>query len=430
MHPKLTVLTDACSAPTLTADASARLQEACCDLLLESLSSVARKNVERWTARENSDDLRLAEDFLASVFTIKEADPATRNELLLHPTFRYWLQGLRRVSRGDEPERERAFMEAGPGFALGLEVLNGGFSKAWRTRTDYRGGLRLPLARTFVEFGADRANTAITIEGNGSSVKFVWDDGSAESIEKEVILERNGDGNGKTRVHIAPVVNGTEITCSARDEYLRVDYTGTNQRDTGVKFFGMRDDLYLDSPDLSIYNAAFQALKAVWPEQFADVQRFTSVIVPMIPQPGVYRAFTVSSRQGAIFLDQIPPESLVENIIHENAHIKLRQIELLGQLLTNPREDSQRFKVPWRPDPRPIPGIVEGIWVFSHVAEYRFRLWQKLGDSEMRDRYNRQLDDLLFARDLIAKNANFTENGKAYYAGVSTWIDELTCRAR
>jgi len=417
--------------PTRAGERSERLRESCCNLLLESLGAVARKAVERWAIAERAADLELAQEFLASVFVIRQAPPDARRKLVEHPSFRYWLKALRRVSRGDQPDRERELLEAGPGFAWPLELAAGSLTRSWRTKADDRGGLRVAPWSCHLEFGPERARLPVTVESQNGDIAFRWRDGATQVLPAAAIVEGAlpGDAPG-VEIRPAPRLGETQVVCSARDEYLRVDLTGTNQRATGVNFFGTRDELYLDSPDLSVYEAALTALRMVWLEQYSDLDRFTKVIVPMRSSADSYRAFTVSSRQGAIFLDQIPAETLVENIIHENAHIKLRQIELLGSLLVDPNQDQPRFSVPWRPDPRPIPGIVEGLWVFSHIAEYRLRLCARLQADVLKERFDEQMRDLRSARDILGKEARFTELGSEYFEAMSAWIDELTERGR
>ena len=41
---------------------------------------------------------------------------------------------------------------------------------------------------------------------------------------------------------------------------------------------------------------------------------------------------------------------MVEMLLHENAHVKLRQIQVLDSLLEDQWDGNMRFAVPWRPD--------------------------------------------------------------------------------
>ena len=61
-------------------------------------------------------------------------------------------------------------------------------------------------------------------------------------------------------------------------------------------------------------------------------------------QEVVHRAFTVSSRQGAIYIGQAPVDTTIEMLIHENAHVKLRQIQALDPLYRTPWTSRREFR--------------------------------------------------------------------------------------
>jgi uncharacterized protein len=108
---------------------------------------------------------------------------------------------------------------------------------------------------------------------------------------------------------------------------------------------------------------------------------------------------------------------------HENAHIKLRQIQVLDPLLQDPWDESVRFNVPWRPDPRPMPGILEGLFVFSHVAEYELREWQRGINNS--DKLPSRLSHLKQALQLVEKNAKLTTAGTWFVAQMQEWIASI-----
>ena len=71
---------------------------------------------------------------------------------------------------------------------------------------------------------------------------------------------------------------------------------------------------------------------------------------------------TVSSYAGAIWLFVDTIVGIVEHMVHEQSHVKLRYVEEACPILA-PEQTGERFLVGWRKDPRPIVGIYEGVYV-------------------------------------------------------------------
>ena len=149
------------------------------------------------------------------------------------------------------------------------------------------------------------------------------------------------------------------------------------------------------------------------------------MLVPADFGSGQTSAFTVSSRQGAIFIGDGSPDELVEMILHENAHVKLRQIQILDTLLADPLNEEVRASVPWRPDPRPMPGIFEGLFVFAHVAEYHRRRANNAHCPASQKRVGRLTRDLEHAASALAKHAVLTPRGQLFLGAMCAWVDEL-----
>jgi HEXXH motif-containing protein len=80
-----------------------------------------------------------------------------------------------------------------------------------------------------------------------------------------------------------------------------------------------------------------------------------------------------------------------ETLVHEAQHLKLcGLLDLVS--LTGP-EDGRRYYAPWRTDPRPLPGLLQGAYAFLGVGE----LWRRLRLSAAEDSVRRR-GHQLFAR--------------------------------
>jgi HEXXH motif-containing protein len=369
-------------------------------------------------------------EVLSALLAIREFPKERRMKILLHPSFRYWLKAMRRTCQKENIEQQLVFAKKLVDFVWSEQASSGQLNKTWTTITDDRGGLRCPSLGRFIELGTSYANCVVQITPDDNAVVIQCEDGLTIQIPHEDLrgqlieplptLEDHG-----YYVSTAPVLVDGRIEVSSRDLWLRVKLTGTNQRTTGTEFFGADTDRYLDNPSLDNIDKALRLLKNYWPEGFDDLARFTHVIVPMDFGSHTYCGFTVSSRQGAIYIGNAPPNATVEMLIHENAHVKLRQIQFLDSLLSDPSDESVRIPVPWRPDPRPIPGIFEGLFVFSHVAEFELRRLHTDGTGVNSEQIGKRIHALHYAAQCLEQHAKLTEEGIIFFKAMLRWVDNL-----
>jgi HEXXH motif-containing protein len=175
--------------------------------------------------------------------------------------------------------------------------------------------------------------------------------------------------------------------------------------------------------------AAAQAVLSAWPEAYADWRCMMRVVVPRLPPRGwEMEGFTISSMQGAAWINPSDTLRALESLIHEHSHVKLRYVEEAVPLL-RPEQTGERFPVGWRTDPRPVVGIFEGVYVHLHCVIALVRLLQgNRIDVKMRRDADARLDELrIQAREgiaLLRGHACFTEAGRGFLPwAVSTLRD-------
>src|SRR5262249_1689864 len=127
-------------------------------------------------------------------------------------------------------------------------------------------------------------------------------------------------------------------------------------------------------------------------------------------------AFTLSSHQGAIFSAPSDAQRMLEMILHEKAHVKQRYVEEVWPLL-EPEQTSERFYVPWRPDPSPVAGIFEGVKVLLEVVLGLSRC-HFAGRHNLKRRVSDLFDHIQAGLEIIGLHARMTEAGRAYYEGI------------
>lgn len=117
---------------------------------------------------------------------------------------------------------------------------------------------------------------------------------------------------------------------------------------------------------------AWQLLGRACPQLLPPVGMSVSMIVPLLPNQR-FRVTSASAGDafGAMTVSQ--PRDGVElaaTLVHEFQHMKLGA--LLHLVSMHDREPPQRLYAPWRDDPRPLAGLLQGAYAFTGVAEF----WQ------------------------------------------------------
>ncbi len=407
------------------------LQQQAAQVLLGRMESLVRGLAEHYDAETsllNQDDIQQA---IIVAARLKALPLEIMAAMVNQPGFNYWVKAMRRCSHESNPAQQQLLLPHAADFIWPLEVQYGPSKHHWQTMTDDRGGLRCPTLGRFIELGPDYRNTRVGILVEQSrlliccedriSIQVPLADLTGEVQQPLPSLEREG-----YQINLAPLLGEEAVELWSRDEWLRVHFTGTQQRRDGIAIFGSNDRWFDLHPDLEPFLHAFILLRHYWPQAYDEVGCFTQVMVPMRSESDddTRLAFTVSSRQGAIFIDGGKPYDIVDNILHENAHIKLRQIQLLDPLLQDPDQEQPRYAVPWRKDKRPIPGILEGIFVFMHVAEFE----KQLSLSEQCGATQKLVDtirDVRHGLTIIQQHAALTEAGQAFVEAITPWVEDV-----
>ncbi|MGH3253345.1 MAG: HEXXH motif domain-containing protein [Trebonia sp.] len=91
------------------------------------------------------------------------------------------------------------------------------------------------------------------------------------------------------------------------------------------------------------------------------------VIVPLVPRSDLHSA-TSPAAFGAI-ATSLPtsPVTLAETLVHEFQHVKLCGLMDMLPLI---EPGTERGYAPWREDPRPVGGIVQGVYAFTGIVRF------------------------------------------------------------
>ncbi len=375
---------------------------------------------------------------LQATAALKNLPSDHRNRLVSHPSFRYCLRALQRLTGdGATMDDQIKFLRSFSTVIWTELALANVAPFLIRAVLDDSGILRAGSRRRSIDFGADRACASCCIHNADSGVRVEFDDGLVVHMPLDELVNPSHpidqatiEEHGYRVEHVRPFCGG-HLSSAPRDAWLMVRMTGTNQRHDGTQFFGSDAQAYdvdADRPDI---DEALNLVRRYWPEQFEELPYFTQVLVPIRASPTKHRytAFSVSSRQGAIYVSPGPSSAVVEMILHENAHVKLREIQEIVPLLIHPFAVEPRFSVPWRPDLRPVPGIFEGMFVFSHVAEFAVRRAEAEPDSPEAARI-REIGPWLERALEVICHAELTPSGVQFVGAMHEWISEILRRRK
>lgn len=170
---------------------------------------------------------------------------------------------------------------------------------------------------------------------------------------------------------------------------------------------------------------AWRMLAGRLPERAAEVRAGLRTLVPLQQTDRSARSATIRHAFGVFGLTLPPsPAEFAVTVVHEFQHSKLSALLDLVPL-TDPDDDGRYF-APWRTDPRPLPGLLQGVYAFAGVAD----TWRALSDAEAAGAYaERQFAEARIQVDcgLIAveRSGALTADGETLVGHLRTSVDEM-----
>jgi HEXXH motif-containing protein len=190
----------------------------------------------------------------------------------------------------------------------------------------------------------------------------------------------------------------------------------------------------LDGPEVGEWEAAFQSAWSLLTRHHPDVAEEAAtairVIVPIARPPHGQRSSSSAETFGAIALSQPRDVSLLaETMIHEVQHLKLCALADLVALTR--RDDGRRFYAPWRDDPRPASGLLQGAYAYLGVSRF-WRQQRHLAQGEAWIRahaeFARWRSAASMATSTLTASGQLTETGEEFVRGMAqtlrAWQDE------
>jgi len=153
----------------------------------------------------------------------------------------------------------------------------------------------------------------------------------------------------------------------------------------------------------------------------------------LVPRPAVpFRMPSASTGEafGSVIIAR-PPDaaSLAATLVHEFQHVRLGG--LLHLIRLHDEDPSERFYTPWRDDPRPIAGVLQGVYAFFGVTAF----WRALARADTKEPDRRVVFEFAYWREqtwrvlcVLRDDPVLTPAGRRLVDGIaerlSPWQDE------
>lgn len=171
-------------------------------------------------------------------------------------------------------------------------------------------------------------------------------------------------------------------------------------------------------------------LRAAWPvlspASAAEIAAIVQVIVPY-QAPGSGHVSTSSPQVfGTVAMSRQPDEyTCAETLVHETQHLKLCALLDLVPL-TRP-DDGHRYYAPWRADPRPASGLLQGAYAFLGVSGFWREQRRAAPEREVRQRahaeFARWRDGASVVVETLLSSGQLTGSGEAFAGAMAGVLD-------
>lgn len=185
------------------------------------------------------------------------------------------------------------------------------------------------------------------------------------------------------------------------------------------------------------FRQAWPLLDRHHPAIAAEIAAAVKVIVPRNGPPQGVVSSSSPETFGAVAMSQ-PPDgrALAETLTHELQHLKLSALTDIVRL-TGP-DDGGRFYAPWRDDPRPIDGLLQGAYAYLGVSGFwRRQRHLESGNPGIQSHaeYARWRDAAALAAETLSSSGRLTSAGSRFVGGMaetlSAWsADQVPEQAR
>ncbi|NUR26919.1 MAG: hypothetical protein HOV83_13930 [Catenulispora sp.] len=340
-----------------------------------------------------------------SVLTrIDAAAPETLAEILAHPYFRAW--AVKTLS-GDDSAGAEEYLTA---IAVSAAVRSGVAARLQLTPRD--GHVVLPTLGTLL---VENTTSSVTIVATGTAGEF-----TAGPVT--VRLDRDDHEGRGPWIPTSKLVSG-DFVVGLEDADAERD---CHDWPVGGRLPASERHRWQDA-----FDAAWRLILRDYAAYAPGLRAGLSTLTPLAPHPAG-RSISATARQspGAVAA-ALPetPELLALLIIHEFQHVKLGAV--LDCLDLYDESERRLFYAPWRDDPRPFEGLLQGTYAHIAVTDFwRVRRARLSGPEReaAEAHFVRWRTQTAQAIEVLAESGALTALGMAFAARmratVAPWLEE------
>jgi uncharacterized protein len=172
-------------------------------------------------------------------------------------------------------------------------------------------------------------------------------------------------------------------------------------------------------------------LRAAWPllppTSAAEIAALVRVIVPLQAPESQHVSTTSPQVFGTVAMSRQPDAySCAETLVHETQHLKL--CALLDLVTLVRPDDGQRYYAPWRPDPRPAIGLLQGAYAFFGISGFWREQRQAAPEPRIRQRadaeFARWRDGTATVAVALLRSGQLTSSGETFVQTMADVLDE------
>ena len=261
----------------------------------------------------------------------------------------------------------------------------------------------------------------VAVSVDPAQVRFTWTDGQRLTLPREGWSELAGAS--LPRLQVLPRAAGMPILNGLGDVSALASELWTGVRGPQVRADLLRAGWSPSVAELSLIDQGVELLRAVWPEAASALPRHVLGFV-VLPHKGDghYHSYTTMKLHHAVLGSLLNPVQVADILVHEASHVRMRSLHGFDPLLEGPDPDAHPS--PWRADPRPLSGLLNGLHAFLNVLRFFQRLpdlaeWPRARSEAI---VEEQREKLLVAWRYFEPRARPTAAGRAL---MSTLADEL-----
>lgn len=346
--------------------------------------------------------------------------PEARRDVLTQPYLMHWLvRQAHRAASGDKAGLEDAMGDIGRFVALPA-ARDGLWPQDGMTLAARRGQLRFPGFRRHVLLPAGTPDGLVAVSfGDDGELRLSAPGCDIHVPLAELLGETVPGGGSPVAQH--QQLPGLAVEVDGTDPFVGDLFASMNSKPPLLNYppRDLAQMPYLDDASLTGLGEAWRLIEAAWPAAGRELGHYTRLVVPFASRG--YSTFAEAEFLGAVFMGQCrhPFTDVLytaEHLLHEHSHLRLHLIMEQERLFEATGDGL--VESPWRRDPRPVIGIVQGVFVFARVARFLRRASQLLGDERYAERRHQVVADVRAGLKILAEaeNVTITPLGQALFA--------------